>query len=58
MLVETFMKWHWPVAYSAEQYLEHISRIMLTVVDAVPAWHLQWCPDHELNYEMVREIAL
>jgi hypothetical protein len=58
MLAETFLKWHWPVAFSAEEYLERIGRIMLTAVDSVPAWHLQWCPDHDLNYDMVRDIAL
>ncbi|MEW2592236.1 hypothetical protein AB0893_17665 [Micromonospora aurantiaca] len=58
MLAETFLKWHWPVAHSAEEYLKRLANIMLTTVDAAPAWHLQWCPDHDLNYELIREIAL
>lgn len=58
MLAETFLKWNWPVTVSAEDYLERVGSIILKAVDSAPAWHIQWCHDHDLNYELIEEIGL
>lgn len=58
MLAETFLKWHWPTPLGAEEYLDRVRLLVLSAVDSVPAWHFQWCPDHDLNYELLKDIAL
>lgn len=58
MLAETFLKWSWPVPLSAEQLLDRSRSLILSAVDSVPSYHLQWCADHDRNIDLLRELVL
>jgi hypothetical protein len=58
MLAEAFLKWQWPVALSADDYLDRVREVMDAGVSQAECWHFQWCPDHELNLSMLTERVL
>jgi hypothetical protein len=58
MLAEAFLKWEWPLALSGEDYLARSAQVTRAAVKQADCWHLQWCPDHDLNLALLRQHAL